>query len=116
VADELAFLYLEHDGDVNVALGLTQRPSNASVAADALVWAYYKLGSTESAVVANLKDAVQMMPNNATYKYHLGMAYLGGWSSSPSPRSLQTALKDNPNFIYAASARAGLNEIAKRAH
>jgi len=54
VADELAFLYLEHGGDVNVALGLTpqakQRLPNSPVTADALVWVYYKLESTESAV------------------------------------------------------------------
>jgi tetratricopeptide (TPR) repeat protein len=117
VAAELAFLYLEHGGDVNVALGLAQQAKrslpNSPVAADALGWAYYKLGSPDSAV-AQLKDSVQKVPGNPMFQYHLGMAYLASGHRDSAQRSLQAALKDNPNFLDAASARAGLDKISKQ--
>jgi cellulose synthase operon protein C len=48
VANQLAYIYLEHGGDVNVALGLAQQakqkmPDSPNVA-DTLGWAYYKSG------------------------------------------------------------------------
>ena len=117
VADELAFLYLEHGGDVNLALGLAQqakqRLPNSPVTSDALGWAYYRLGSPESAI-AQLKDSVQKVPNNPVFQYHLGMAYLASGHRDSAQKSLQAALKDNPNFLYAASARASLDKILKR--
>jgi len=119
VADELAFLYLEHGGDVNVALALAQQAKqslpNSPVTADVLGWAYYKLGSPESAVV-QLKDSVQKVPSNPIFQYHLGMAYLASGHRDFAQRSLQTALKDNPNFMYAASARANLEQLLKPLH
>jgi tetratricopeptide (TPR) repeat protein len=119
VADELAFLYLEHGGDVNVALGLAQqakqRLPNSPVTSDALGWAYYKLGSPESAI-AQLKDSVQKVPNNPIFQYHLGMAYLASGHRDYAQKSLQAALRDNPNFPYADSARASLDQILKRLH
>jgi tetratricopeptide (TPR) repeat protein len=119
VADELAFLYLEHGGDVNVALALAQqarqRWPNSPITADALGWAYYKLGSPESAV-AQLKDSVQKVPNNPVFQYHLGMAYLASGRRDFAQRSLQAALKSNPNFLYALSARTSLESIARQSH
>jgi tetratricopeptide (TPR) repeat protein len=119
VADELAFLYLEHGGDVNVALGLAQqakqRSPNSPVTADVLGWAYYKLGSPESAVT-QLKDSVQLVPKNPVFQYHLGMAYLAAGHRDLAQRSLQTALKENPNFLYAASAKANLDQLLKPLH
>jgi tetratricopeptide (TPR) repeat protein len=118
VADELAFLYLEHGGDVNVALGLAQqakqRAPNSPVTADVLGWAYYKLGSPDSAV-AELKDSVQKAPRNPVFLYHLGMAYLASGHRDSAQKSLQAALKDNPKFMYAASARESLDKISKQA-
>src|SRR5271169_631928 len=112
VSDELAFLYLEHGGDVNVALALAQeakqRLPNAPVTTEALGWVYYKLGSPESAI-AQLKDSVQKVPNNPVFQYHLGMAYLASGHRDFARKSLQAALTNNPNFPYAASARASLD-------
>ena len=116
VANNLAYLYLEHGGDVNVALSLAQavrqKLPNSAETADTLGWAYYKLGSPESAVV-QLKECAQKDPNNPTYQYHLGMAYMAARHFDLAERSLQKALRDNPDFADAANARAALAKISK---
>jgi tetratricopeptide (TPR) repeat protein len=117
VADELAFLYLEHGGDVNVALNLAQSAKqklpNSSITADALGWAYYKIGSTESAV-EQLKDCVREAPKNPLFQYHLGMAYVAAGHMDAARGSLRKALEDDPNFAYAANAKDTLAKISNR--
>jgi tetratricopeptide (TPR) repeat protein len=117
VADELAFLYLEHGGDVNAALALAQQAArrlpNSPITADALGWAYYKLGATDSALL-HLRASVQKMPGNPVFQYHLGMAYLASGQSASAQRSLEAALKTDPNFLYADSARTSLATISRR--
>jgi tetratricopeptide (TPR) repeat protein len=116
IGDELAFLYLEHGGDVNVALSLAQqakqRMPSSPVTADALGWAYYILGAHDSAV-AQLKESVQKIPNNPIFQYHLAMAYIAAGKRDSAARSLRQALKDDPDFPFAASARATLGKITK---
>lgn len=119
VANNLAYLYLEHGGDVNVALSLAQvakrKMPDSPGAADTLGWAYYKLGSPESAVV-QLKECAQKAPTNPIYQYHLGMAYMAAGHVVSAKQSLQNALRDNPNFAYAAIARDTLDRISQRPH
>ena len=116
VADELAYLYLEHGGDVNIALNLAQtakqRQPNSPIAADALGWAYYKLGSTESAV-DQLKECVRMVPKNPVFQYHLGMAYVAAGHVEAAKGSLRKAIETDPNFAFAASAKDTLAKISK---
>jgi tetratricopeptide (TPR) repeat protein len=116
VADELAFLYLEHGGDVNVALNLAQTAKQklpkSPIAADALGWAYYKIGSPESAL-EQLKDCVHEVPKNPVFQYHLGMAYVAAGRLGAAKGSLQKALADDPNFAYAANARETLTKISR---
>jgi tetratricopeptide (TPR) repeat protein len=113
IAAELAFLYLEHGGDVNAAISLAQiakqKMPDSAVAADVLGWAYYKLGSLSSALV-QLKDSSQKVPNNPIYRYHLGMAYLAARQFDLGRQSLRAALQSDPLFPYAASARAALEQ------
>jgi tetratricopeptide (TPR) repeat protein len=116
VANNLAYLYLEHGGDVNVALSLAlmarQKMPNSPNAAGTLGWAYYKLGAPESAVV-QLKECAQKDPNNPLYQYHLGMAHMAARHFDLAEQSLRKALLDDPNFPDAASARAALAKISK---
>ena len=116
MTDELAFLYLEHGGDVNVALTLAQTAKqqlpHSPVTTDALGWAYYKIGSTDSAV-AELKDCVMKEPNNALFQYHLGMAYVASGHLDVARTYLQKALKDFPNFPDAATAKSTLDKISR---
>ena len=117
LAAELAFLYLEHGGDVNVAVSLAQQAKqklpDSPMTADALGWAYYKLGSTDLAI-AQLKESTTKIPGNPVYQYHLGMAYLSARRMEVAERSLRTALKEDPNFPNAESARTALDQIAQK--
>jgi tetratricopeptide (TPR) repeat protein len=116
VSAELAFLYLEHGGDVNVAVSLAQmakqKMPESPMTADALGWAYYKLGSTDLAI-AQLKESAAKTPDNPVYQYHLGMAYLSARRMDMAARSLRIALKEDPNFPYAQSARTALEGMAQ---
>ena len=116
VAAELAFLYLEHGGDVNAAVALAQvarqEMPNSPITADALGWAYYKLGSLSSAVV-QLKESSDKVPGNPIYRYHLGMAYMASRQFDLARLSLRAALRTDPQFPYAANARTVLEQISK---
>jgi Flp pilus assembly protein TadD len=118
VAAELAFLYLEHNGDVNVALSLAQTARrelpHSPVTADALGWAYYRLGSADLAV-KELEESVQMIPGNPVYQYHLGMAYASARRWDKAERLLRAALSEDSNFPYASTARAALDRIGSQA-
>jgi tetratricopeptide (TPR) repeat protein len=115
IASELAYLYLDHGGDVNVAVTLAQTAKrnmpNSPATADALGWAYYKLGSTELAI-AQLEESVQRYPRSPMYGYHLGMAYAAARRFGPARKSLLSALKEDPNSTYASSIIAELQEIS----
>jgi tetratricopeptide (TPR) repeat protein len=119
IAAELAFLYLEHGGDVNVAVSLAQaarqKLPEAPMTADALGWAYFKLGSSDLAI-AQLKESAAKVPDNPVYQYHLGMAYLGARKPEMAAQSLRLALKRDPDFPDAANARAALDQIARAKH
>ncbi len=117
IANNLAYLYLEHGGDINAALSLAQQAKQklpeSPIVSDTIGWAYYKLGSPEAAVV-QLSESVRTAPGNPNYHYHLGMAYIAAGRLSNATRSLQLALSANPDFPYAANARTALHKIAKQ--
>jgi tetratricopeptide (TPR) repeat protein len=116
VAMELAFLYLEHGGDVNIALSLAQMVNQKipdfPAAADLLGWAYYKLGSANSAI-PHLEECVRKVPDQSVYQYHLGMAYMAAGRSKPAEQYLRRALEIDPSLAYASSAKAALDQISK---
>jgi hypothetical protein len=68
--NELVFLYLEHGGDINVALSLAgdarQRMPDSATTADALGWAYYRFGAPDLAV-KQLLEVTQKVSDNPTY-------------------------------------------------
>jgi tetratricopeptide (TPR) repeat protein len=117
IANELAYLYLEHGGDVNVSLSLAQlakqKMPDSLHAADTLGWAYYKLGAFAPAI-AQLKECAGNEPNNAVFQYHLGMAYAAAGNRDSATQALHRSLKNDPNFVYAESAKAALANISKR--
>jgi tetratricopeptide (TPR) repeat protein len=117
VANDLAYLYMEHGRDPHVALSLAQQAKNdmpnSPATADTLGWAFYKVGYYEPAI-AQLKVATEKAPDRTAYQYHLGMAYLGAGHLGPAQQSLQRALKIDANFVDAGNARAALDTIAKQ--
>src|SRR5260370_27287495 len=77
-ANNLAYLMLEHGGNVTVALTLAQTARrgfpNIPNSADTLGWADYQ-NSSYCLSAPFLEVAVKAAPSDATYRYHLGMAY-----------------------------------------
>ncbi len=116
IANNLAYLYLEHGGDLNVALSLAQQAkqklADSPVVADTMGWLYYKLRRPEAAVT-QLSESVRRVPGNPIYRYHLGMAYMAAGRPNEATSSLQLALSASPNFPYAASAKTALRQIAE---
>jgi len=117
VANNLAYLYLEHGGDVNAAVSLAQiakqKMPDSPVTTDTLGWAYYKMGSTRAAL-AQLTESAKKAPGNPEYQYHLGMAYLADGHPELARQPLQAALTTDPRFPDAASARAALDKASKQ--
>jgi tetratricopeptide (TPR) repeat protein len=115
-AAQLAFLYLDHGGDVNAALSMAQmvkeKMPDSVVATDILGWAYYKLGSPDNALI-QLEECAKKAPDNPVFQYHLGMAYLSAGHLPAAQRSLQLALRNDRDFVYAADARSALEKISK---
>jgi tetratricopeptide (TPR) repeat protein len=116
-AGTLAFLYLEHGGDVNVAVSLAEavkeKMPDSPIAADTLGWAYYKLGSYDAAV-AQLQGSVHAAPKNPMYRYHLGLALWGAHHFDQARLSLQQALHEDPHGPYAALARQDLSMTSQK--
>jgi cellulose synthase operon protein C len=104
-ANNLAYLMLDHGGDANVALALAQSARrelpNLPNSADALGWAYYHQGVYSSAVDM-LKQATDGDPQNATYHYHLGLAYQKSKNLPLARQQFESALRIDPNMGQAA--------------
>ena len=114
-ANNLAYLLLEHGGNPDVALSYAQvakRGLPESInAADTLAWAYYAKGSYRLAIDL-LEDAVKKNPRNATYEYHLGMAYQGAKDAAQAKEHLEKALEIDPKYPKAEEIRKTLAQLS----
>jgi tetratricopeptide (TPR) repeat protein len=115
VANNLAYLLIEHGGDKSVVLSLAQAARkglpNLASTADTLGWAYYYQGVFASAVTA-LQAAIKDSPENPTYHYHLGLAYQKTKDSVQAREQLERALKLHPSPEQEAEIRKALSENA----
>src|SRR5262249_48473885 len=90
-ANNLAYLYSEHGGDVEKALQLAQTakeiaPDEPHIS-DTLGWVLYKRGVHHRAL--NLfKESVSKLPENPAFQYHLGLAYLKVGDSENAKKAL----------------------------
>jgi tetratricopeptide (TPR) repeat protein len=77
-ANNLAWIYLESGGNLEMALHLAETAKavlpNAAEVHDTLGWAYYKKGALAPAVAA-LRRSVELDAENLTSIYHLCLAY-----------------------------------------
>ena len=116
-ANNLAYLMLEHGGDVNVALSLAQTGRrglpNSPASADTLGWAYYHQGAYNAAVDA-LQQAVSGDPKNPTYHYHLGMTYEKANNLALAKKQFESTLQISPNYSEAAEIRELLSHQPQR--
>jgi tetratricopeptide (TPR) repeat protein len=107
-ANDLAYLMLEHGGDVNVALTLAQTArrglSTLPNSADTLGWAYYRGGSFSIAAPL-FEEAVKKQPSNSTYHYHLGLTYQKLNEPVRARVELQRAISIDPKSPVADQAR-----------
>jgi tetratricopeptide (TPR) repeat protein len=113
-SNNLAYVMLQEGGNVDVALAMAQTARrgmpDSPNAADTLGWAYCKKEAYASAI-GLLKEAVQKNPNDASFHYHLGVAYQGAGNKALAKEHLQKALKISPNFPNAEDARKALTGL-----
>jgi tetratricopeptide (TPR) repeat protein len=112
--NNLAFLLVENDGDLDQALTYAQRarqllPHFPDVS-DTLGQVYLKKQLTDSAV-DTFKQIVAEQPARATYRYHLGQAYAQKGEKQKAIQELQTALKSNPQKDEATQIRQLLQKL-----
>jgi Flp pilus assembly protein TadD len=116
-ANNLAFLLLEHNGDVNVALTMARTARrglpNLPNSADTLGWAYFRNGAYALAMPL-IDRAVKQMPTNATYRYHLGMAYWKLNDTERARKELEKSIKLNLDAPATEKATLALNELVGR--
>jgi tetratricopeptide (TPR) repeat protein len=112
-ANDLAYLMLEHGGDLNVALSLAQTARRGlptlSNSADTLGWAYYHGGSF-SVAAPLFEEAVKKEPTNPTYHYHLGLTYQKLNESTRARAELQRAIAISPKSPVADQARQAISQ------
>ncbi len=113
-ANNLAYILLEHGGNVNVALTLAQTarrglPDLANTA-DTLAWAYFHNGAF-SVAAPLLEDAVKKDPGNSSYRYHLGLIYQNLNDSARARAELEKAIRIDPKSPIAESARRALSRL-----
>ena len=113
-ANNLAYLLLKKGDDSDLTLNLAQQarremPSSPN-AADTLGLAYFKRGMYPQATEL-FREAATKVPDNATYQYHLGMAYQSEKRTSEARLHLERVLKINPDYENASDVRRALAEL-----
>lgn len=112
--NNLAWLYCENNGNLDVALNLAetakgQRPEDPYVS-DTLGWIYYKKKAYLKAVTL-LRESLEKAPDNPQIRYHLGMAYLGKGDKRLARQELSRSLEHNAKYPGADEARAALKDM-----
>jgi tetratricopeptide (TPR) repeat protein len=99
--NNLAFLMAEAGfGDLDTALTYAQRAKqvmpNLSEVQDTLGWIYLKKNMSDNAMDV-FQTLVNQKPDNATYRFHLGMAYAQKGDKPKALQELQRALHSGPS-------------------
>jgi tetratricopeptide (TPR) repeat protein len=114
-ANNLAYLMLQHGGDLDMALSYAQTARSAMPdspkTADTLASVYLRKGDFQLAQ-ALLNEAVQASPDNQSYRYHLGLAYQGMKDIPKAKSCFQRALEMNPKSDEAEAIRKSLAELS----
>jgi tetratricopeptide (TPR) repeat protein len=107
-ANNLAWVYAENDGNLDVALQLAQtakgKYSGRPEVNDTLGWVYCKKNLNSQAIFY-LQQSVERDPNNPVYQYHLGTAYAQNGEDTKARRLLERALALRKDFEGASDAR-----------
>jgi tetratricopeptide (TPR) repeat protein len=110
-ANNLAWIYAENGGNLDVALKLAQTarqhiPKEAAIS-DTLGWIYYKK-DLASLAVPMFEDSAKQEPDNPTFQYHLGLAYVKIGDMDKARTALQRAVKTGGDSSDGRDARKAL--------
>ncbi len=113
-AANLAWVYTKQRDNMEVALSLAQKakqlqPDSASIT-DTLGWVHYHRGSYALAIPL-LRECVQVSPEHAIYRYHLGMALLAADDKQKSKAELLAALRYKLPAEEEQKARQALSSL-----
>jgi tetratricopeptide (TPR) repeat protein len=114
-ANNLAWNYAEHGGNIDRALSLAQTareqlPHDPSIA-DTLGWLYYKKDRYRQALPL-FKESAEKLTDNPVVHYHLGMAYYKIGDTNLAKGALQRALQLRRDFPGAEEAQQVLAQIS----
>jgi tetratricopeptide (TPR) repeat protein len=119
-ANNLAYLMLDHGGNINVALSLAQAGRRGlpdqPYSADTLGWAYYQQGLYDSAIGLFQEAIREEKPDakSATYRFHLGMSYVKANKTALAKQQLEETLQINPNYNQADQLRKAIAQSPQR--
>ena len=113
-ANNLAWLYSEHGGNIDVALSLAEIarekfPKDPAIA-DTLGWIYYKKGVYLKAI-SLLRESAEKLGRKPVVRYHLGMAYYKNGERKQAKMELEASLKLDPGYRGAEEAKKILQEL-----
>ena len=107
-ANNLAWIYAENGGNLDVAMQLAQTAQAAlpdsGETSDTLGWVYLKK-EIYGLSITTLRRAVELEPKNPKFHYHLGLAYARSGDAQRAKSTLQTALQLRPDFDGADDAK-----------
>jgi len=113
-ANNLAWIYTEHGGNLDVALQLAQvaqkRLPGVAQVSHTLGFIYYKKDLV-SLAIRTFKLSAENDPGNALYQYHLGLAYAKAGETTNAKQSLTRALAVKSDFAGAQEARDLLRSL-----
>jgi putative PEP-CTERM system TPR-repeat lipoprotein len=113
-ANNLAWMYAEKGGNLDVALHLAQtaqkRLPDVPEVNDTLGFIYVKKNLAPLAI-SSLKVSAEKDPSNALYHYHLGLAYASAGDKTHAKQSLTRALALKPDFDGAQDAKDKLSSL-----
>jgi tetratricopeptide (TPR) repeat protein len=113
-ANNLAWNYAEHGGNLDIALGLAQKAvetSNDPEIADTLGWILYKKGIYARALELFRENNEKTRSSNPVLLYHLGLAAYKEGDRTLARDSLTKALALNQSFPGAEDAKKVLAEV-----
>lgn len=110
-ANNLAFMYAHDGGNLDVALQLAQAAKaklpNLATVDDTLGWVYYRKELPKLAIPA-FERAVRKAPKNATFQYHLGLAYAKAGDKARAKSAMEAAIKLKPTLGDSPDVRQAL--------
>ena len=113
-ANNLAWIYLENGGSLDIALHLAEVAKaampNAAEVNDTVGWAYYKKGALPEAIAA-LRRSLEIDPKNPSTLYHLALAYDKSGDQAEARRVMTLYLQVDPSSERSADVRKRLQAL-----